>query len=163
MQTDLFWSRITRYDPRYRDAQGNYRAGDWSHVSHVGRSFHGEVLSQAEYDRVERLYGDAVRVFAAESGVAQLEICDATFGTAPSGDPLRDGEILEIDHVTVMVQSLLREEAWCRLETNSPPFAVHVLENLYLWIGSHQRCPIATDTVRASGLFVDEDFPTPLE
>lgn len=48
--------RISKYNPSYRDNNGNYNREEWTSVHDIGKQFAGKVLSVDEYLTWERTY-----------------------------------------------------------------------------------------------------------
>jgi hypothetical protein len=91
--------------------------------------------------------------------VATLTVRDAEQRDG-GATPLEGGE-LAVDDVGQLVRSMLREIAWCRLETASPDFYVHVGSDLYMYIGAEGSCDTARRQTEEAGLFVELDWPSP--
>ena len=151
-----FWWRVTRYDPARRDDRGAYRGDTWTSVSDVGAEFDGELLTLAEYERVEAAYVEAFASFAVGSDVERLEIRGLEIG-----DDLKEGAIVSLDEAREIVRRMLREEVICKLEDSHGRFALHVGFDLYMYVGSERSCLDAIARSRALGLFVEGDSPSP--
>src|SRR5215510_7191053 len=90
----MYWWRVTKYDPRYRDKSGAYLRDEWIGAAQIGEAFVDGVLTQEEYLRVEGLHAEAaVRLWKA-SGEPPLQIqaleLSTPFGLAPTTDSLDD-------------------------------------------------------------------------
>src|SRR5215831_19313867 len=90
----MYWWRVTKYDPRYRDKSGRYLRDEWIGASQIGSEFVDGVLSEGEYLRVEGLYAAAVVQFWRASGEPPLQIqaleVSSPFGLPPQTDELSD-------------------------------------------------------------------------
>ncbi|MER6345032.1 RNA-binding protein [Streptomyces sp. NPDC001595] len=159
--------RVTKYDPADRDEYGHYTG-----LEDV-TSDHGEV---------EAAYLQAVRAFAAETGVDRLSVREPEvssfvhFGVEP---PLKgfglgtllpgglagfyDGAEVSLDTGVELVRLMLRDSgAWCRLEVEGA-FAVHVGWDQYMYIGSSQPCHAALARTRELGLFPESLDESPYD
>ena len=72
----MFQYRVTKYNPRFRDATGAFTRDDWISMGDVGSVFDGRVLTPAEYLRVENAYVSAAIAFLTDAGVESLVIAD---------------------------------------------------------------------------------------
>src|SRR5215813_163012 len=154
----MFEYRITKYDPRKRDAQDRYLADEWTRYTQVGESIANHVLTMDEYLRTEKAYVDAAMNILAECGVQALVVrsLENGAGNKPVSFGLREGAPVSGDSLREALQSLLREEFWCRLEDDHGSY-VHIGWDYYLYNGSTKR-PLALASVenaRANGLFVE--------
>ncbi|MEU9110917.1 S1 RNA-binding domain-containing protein [Streptomyces sp. NPDC048483] len=134
--------RITKYDPRDRDAHGRYT---------------GPEDTDSDHGPVEAAYLTAVAAFAAESGVHHLSVREPEHAGHPVPAGFHDGAKVPLPAALELVRGMLRESGgWCRLEAEGT-FFVHVGWDQYVYVGSHAPCPEAVTRTRALGL-----FPEPL-
>lgn len=171
----MYAYRITKYDPRRRDATGAYQGADWTSWSDVGSTFAGHELTIADYLAVEDAYVATVRAFADEAGVKSLVVRDLEPGpddadrvsahalaqapVAPAAWTVHDGDDLPIQLAEHVCRLVLREALWCRL-VDASGFYVHVGHDYYMYVGTPTPCPRAIELATAAGLFV-EPFPSP--
>jgi hypothetical protein len=149
--------RVTKYDPEWRNSRGAYIKAEWTMFTDIGQAFGGVVLTNSEYERVEGAYVESAIAFLRESGITELTIGglenhkkrDLEFG---------EGSTLPLNRIGDVIRSLLREEFWCRLESNSG--FVHVGWDYYMYIGVLHPCPSAERRAKELGLYV-EDFESP--
>lgn len=153
----MFEFRVTKYDPAHRDRWGAYTRDEWTSVSDIGRAFGGQVLTEAEYQRVEDAYAAAVAAFLREAEVSSLAIGGLeNYGGVPL--PFAEGSPVGRAQVGEVVRRVLREKFWCRLE-GAGAF-IHVGYDYYMYVGVPRACPAAESLVRDLGLFV-EPFRSP--
>lgn len=153
--------RVTKYDPQVRDARGRYVAEDWTSISDVGKYFDGEEFTQATYLAVEGNYLAAIGLFARDSDVQRLRICDLELGSGVDvPEYARAGNWLSIEQSLEVAKCVLREEFWCKLELEER-FRVHFGYDYYMYIESQSPCDSAVEETRALGLFVEENFASP--
>jgi hypothetical protein len=157
--------RITRYDPALGDVAGAFVGDTWTAISDIGQTFDGATLTLVEYERTEAAYIEALAAFADDSGIDRLEIrVDPREILSVEDMPasMYPGAVIDIEEAKVLLRAILRDEAWCKLESPSEDFYVHVGNDLYMYIGSHQPCHHAGAQVMRSGLYVEADHPSPL-
>lgn len=72
---------------------------------------------------------------------------------------INNNQYLARSQISDVIRLNLREDTWCRLEYEDKMF-VHFGYDYYMYIGSDKVCNKSIDTIRESGLFV-EDFKSP--
>jgi hypothetical protein len=159
--------RVTRYDPRLRNRQGQFRHDTWSAASDIGQVFEGRVLTTEDYLTVEDAYVDAVVSFLRESGLAALSVVSLEIsednwadrdplhglGIEP-GFSIATGQVLSKKRLTDACRLTLREAIWCRLEEPGQ-FFVHFGYDYYMYIGSLHECPMSIAEAASNGLFIE--------
>ena len=149
--------RVTKYNPALRAENGAYLGDDWTAVSDIGETFDGVVLTNEEYERVERAYVMTALAFLHDCGISSLTVngLENYFESplAPS-----NGEQLSLPRIATTLSSLLREDFWCRLE--GPDAFIHVGWDYYMYIGVPHASLAAEQLASNSGLFV-EPFESP--
>jgi small subunit ribosomal protein S1 len=118
--------------------------------------FEGHKLTIDEYERVETAYVDAFVAFAEDSDVERLEV-----RSLETDDVLEEGASVSLGAAGDIVRQMLREEVICKLESPTHDFALHVGFDLYMYVGSARPCPRGTERANESGLFVEDDWPSP--
>ena len=153
----MFEFRVTKYDPAYRNAGSSYTRNEWTSVSDIGQRFDGVVLTEPEYQRVEDAYAATAVAFLQEAGVPSLAVAGLeNHATVPL--PFTEGSALGPTEVGWVVRRLLREEFWCRLESEGA--FIHVGYDYYMYVGVPMACPDAVTLARQFGLF-PEPFRSP--
>jgi hypothetical protein len=159
--------RVTKYDPRLRDAEGRYTRDEWTSYAQVGRVFGGKRLTLSAYEAVEVAYVSAVSDFAVASGVRSLRATGVECASkrAPKGLPFRvvagaDSKPFGVESLGAVARACLREEFWCRVVGVNEPFFAHFGWDYYLYLGSSLPCKEAIERARQRGLFV-EAFASP--
>lgn len=156
-----FQYKLTKYDPRYYGGPGGaYTKDEWTSISDVGKTFDGVVLSREEYERVEELYLEAVRIGLEASGVDRLRIRDfEDHGDSPA--TLEEGRWVPVPEALEICRAMLREAGfWCRLEDGDRAY-VHVGYDYYLYLGTPVEVGPLWSDLEAAGLFVEADSPSP--
>jgi hypothetical protein len=156
-----FQYKVTKYDPSYYGGPGGaYTKDEWTSISDIGESFDGVVLTQDEYERVESLYLEAVRIGAEASGVERLQVVGLELYDEP-GPGLVDEQWYAFDEAVEICRGLLRESGyWCRLE-NDDQFYVHVGYDYYMYVGANVDLRPHWAALEAAGLFIEEGYPSP--
>jgi hypothetical protein len=144
--------RVTKYDPRKRDANGWFLRDDWTAVSDVGRSFYGVVLTTSQYMLVEDAYVESVRRFLRAARLKALRIDDLeaevrSLGLqGPAEENLErllhsahEGMWVEGSDLDATVRLCLRECLWCRLN-GERGFYVHFGYDYYMYVGTEGNC-----------------------
>ena len=151
----MFQYRVTKYDPRFRDATGAFTRDDWISMGDVGSVFDGRVLTPAEYLRVENAYVSAAIAFLTDAGVESLVIADlenhGRFNT--SALTLDNGSDCDLLTCADIARLNLRSEICCRLESESA--FLHFGYDYYMYVGVLFECPAAIRHATDSGLFVE--------
>jgi hypothetical protein len=147
-----FWWRVTRYDPARRDERGWYPVDDWVEYQEIGRTFHGETLTEETYLRVEDAYVAFLTDAAAELGVDEVELRgpEGLEDEAPAPDRIAADEA-----AAELLRSVIRGNVWWRFESPDNRFAVHVGHDMYMYFGSDREPLEAFQKAEASGLFVE--------
>ena len=148
----MFQYRVTKYDPAYRNRLGHYTRDDWIYFAQVGRECGGTVLTLEEYERVESAYIDSALAFLREAGIRSLSAHSIQNPRASSSAP-QEGAILELSVLPAVMQGMLREELWCRLE--APEAFVDFGWDYYMYVGVPVPCESACELARGRGLFVE--------
>lgn len=144
--------RVTKYDPALRDETGAYTAeDDWTEFGDVGKK-----VSREEYERVEGSYLRTAVAFLEEAGLTHLQV--RGLEERGGSSTIAEGQILHPDQWRAAFRAVLRNEVWCRFETESA--FVHFGWDLYMYIGTPRPSPAASALASDLGLFV-EAFESP--
>lgn len=118
--------RVTKYDPVLRGPNGEYKGDDWTSIAQIGKSFHGVVLTELEYMRVERAYIKAALSFIRESGISALRV-EGLENRRRQLLGLNEGSVLTPEQLPDVIRRILREDFWCRLQADDGFYS--------LWLG----------------------------
>jgi hypothetical protein len=149
--------RVTKYNPAFRDAQGAYTRDEWTSSSDIGRTIDGSLLTETEYKRTEDAYVRAATEFLSESGVTSLFVAGVESSAGDDSVPT-ERQQLNLSQIGETIRRLLREEFWCRLESETS--FVHIGHDYYMYIAVKSSCPRAELLAEQLGLFV-ERFESP--
>ena len=163
--------RITKYDPKKRNSKGWFLEDTWISYGDIGRVYQEEVLTYDEYLRVETLYINAIVQFMTSLNVSHLQVKylenHGSINEDPSVDKaevmfvnaLKENDLLSLAQVKMASKLILREYFWCKLISKHTMF-VHFGYDYYMYIGSSSECKDTLQTIKESGLYV-EDFESP--
>lgn len=152
----MFCWRITKYNPVYRNNNGNYLKDEWTDYSDIGKSFEGIRLTETEYAKIENAYINAVLLLMNCSNIDALKIIDLERIDDIKG--IKNNALIYKEHISEIIRSILRNKFWCKLESDE--FYIHFGYDYYMYIGSNQPCESAIESIKKSGLFV-EIFESP--
>ncbi len=163
----MFYYRITKYNPTFRDKDGTYHKKEWTSYSDIGRVYEKQLFTLESYLKTEAAYCSAIIDFMncldlTQLRVRSLEMVDFNKNSDAYSDKvknlLNENSTIERDALLLIVPLVLREIVWFKLE--SKEMFVHFGYDYYMYIGSKSACEAAVDTVRESGLFV-ESYESP--
>ncbi|MBQ2932516.1 MAG: hypothetical protein IJE62_06735 [Clostridia bacterium] len=168
--------RITKYNPTFRDKNGNYTANDWTSISDIGKTFIGGVLSQTKYKQTEDSYVDAVKIILKEKGISKMMLCSleknddmAEFVFSAKEKDLfnriDDNFCVELNELETAVRLALREVIWCNLLSDTGDLKIEFGYDYYMYIRCNEMEEAAKQIILNSGLFVEEVIQedTPLD
>jgi hypothetical protein len=149
--------RLSRYEP----GRVYTASSTWTSMSDVGRSFDDGDLTLAEYERVEQTYLTAIGVLLAQLGNPELTVSDVQLAPAASeqAQAVREGSLVDAAAAIDICRLELREELSCRLDGDH--LYVHVGIDYYVYVGCEYLDASAVAAIEASGLFVEQDVPSP--
>lgn len=147
----MFEYRVTKYNPAVRKDGCQYT--EWTSFSDVGAIFDGTVLTQAAYEKVESAYISAAIAFLQEAKVGSLSIRGLEYrkDEEPS---YTDGDSISPMDIGAIMTKVLREELWCRLDSDRG--FIHFGWDYYMYVGVPSPCPKAQALATNAGLFVEE-------
>lgn len=159
--------RITKYNPIYRNSNGEYAKEEWISSSQIGEVFDGKVFTLNDYLQVERAYIHTVLGFMKESEVHSLRMILLEKNNELSEDEsselfeesfkevtLKEDLLVSEKDIPVVCRMILREYIYCQFISRD--FFVHFGYDYYMYIGSKQLCGEGIDFARRYGLFVEE-------
>ena len=73
----MYYFRVTKYNPIYRDENGFYKKNEWISVGDIGQCYDGEILTAENYQNIENAYVNAIL-----SAVYELKV--KSFNNMPS-------------------------------------------------------------------------------
>ena len=160
----MYYYRITKYNPNFRDEKGRYVKNDWSCFSDVGKTFEDGALTLDGYESVEVLYIEAILSFVKCMNIPYLECKDVEKDDeieAVSKDEsfvykqVKNNSKVNLKNLPVLLKLILRNYLWCRLVYGEQMF-VHFGYDYYMYVGVAEGCEKVIKQIEASGLFVEE-------
>jgi hypothetical protein len=173
----MFSYRITKYDPKFRDAKGIYHKNEWISFSDIDSIFEGVKLTADKYIQVENIYISAIHSFMNALNLEFLNVSrlekdrysltqlDTKYPELDSEqitktiEAIQNGNSLAGNNLNNFCKLCLRSKAWGVLEHNSKMF-VHFGRDYYMYIGVSEDLESVIEQVKATGLFV-ENFKSP--
>ncbi len=143
--------RVTKYNPKHRNKNGNYEKEEWTDFSDVGKS-----VTKKDYELIEKTYIRAAHEFMEFAHVSDLKVTDLESYNGLA--KFKDGQIIPLESIETIIRPILRHQIWCRL-TNENGF-VHFGYDYYMYIGVIAFNKGTISKIEALGLFV-EKFKSP--
>lgn len=167
--------RITKYNPQYRNQFGFYTQDEWTSISDIGTIYKNKKLTFEDYCQVESSYNKAV--------ITIMDFCDVDFlyinqlekntvnplNNFYFSNPLpkiyanlHEGQKIYKEEIKQVMQLVLREFLWCKLENEN--MFVHFGWDYYMYIGSSiELSKLVIEQIEKSGLYVEEFYSPYLE
>ncbi|WKA56531.1 hypothetical protein [Planococcus shixiaomingii] len=149
--------RVTKYNPKNRDANGYYTLVDeWTSISDVGKSYQGQIFTMEQYLATEEKYIQAVEVLMQKNGVNKLKVVGLENHTHETELNLSDGKTIPRNLVKQLVKMVLREKVWGRLVVKNQ-FEIHFGYDYYMcFVGESLTDDIIEELQKIDGLYVEE-------
>lgn len=144
---------VIKYNPAH-----DYPVDEWILFSQVGQIVGGKRLTMDEYLRTENAYIESGLQFLSEAGVGTLiatAVEDPHGALATLG--VSEGSPLDHARIPPVMRENLRDNAWCRLESDNA--FIKFGYDCYMYIGVPIPCEAALAFAQDNGLFV-EDWPS---
>jgi len=149
--------RVTKYNPKFRNALGPYKPVEWTFFAQVGKRVGGRVLTMAQYLRTEAKYLQVLEAMLREADIRELE---ARGFRAKSRRPARvRARTVTVSQAIRLARLALRERLDGILVVPWRAY-VHFGWDYYLYVGLSRPTPEALGVARSLGLFV-ERCPSP--
>ncbi|WKA60313.1 hypothetical protein QWY16_09480 [Planococcus shenhongbingii] len=153
--------RVTKYDPKNRDANGHYILVDeWTSISDVGRSYEGQVFTMEQYRTIEEKYIQAVEVLIRKTGTTHLKLLSLENHSNETDLDLAEGKTIPRRLVKEVVRMILQEKVWSKLVAKNQ-FEIHFGYDYYMYfIGESLTDEVIEEFRKIDGLYVEE-VPSP--
>jgi len=150
--------RVTKYDPKLRNALGHYQPVEWTFFAQVGKRVGGRVLTMAQYLRTEAKYLQVLEAMLREADIHELE-ARGFRAKPPRPGRGRARKTVTVSQAIGLARLALRERLDGMLVV---PWraCVHFGWDYYLYVGLSRPTPEALGVARSLGLFV-ERCPSP--
>lgn len=165
-------SRITKYNPKYRDDNGVYIKNEWTSITDIGKSFDNVKLDLKKYLETENAYWNTVATLLKSCNIEKLIITDLEIHKDRIKDiptelqedseinivKSKNGNSYSVENIEIILRLALRELLWCKLVGESETY-LHFGYDYYLYFGS-DRLPDLETYVSESIIYV-EPFKSP--
>lgn len=159
----MFWLRITKYNPQFRNEKGPYMKDEWTSYSEIGNAFDGKIVTFQDYIKIEDAYVYAVTSFMHCLHISELKVVDLEhkfnrFDKNYSEQMIKTLKALKSNQIISgsiadIIRLILRENTWCKLEGIG--LAVDFGHEYYMYIGSEKKCEDQIKAIEKKGLFVE--------
>lgn len=159
--------RISKYNPKYRDAKGCYCNVEWNYYSDIGTFYNGELFTLDNYIDIENKYINAIISIMNKMGIkamtiTRLERHNDSFDTNTSEEmialnaELKENCLISILKIPALCKLILREYIWAKLTSHE--MFVHFSDEYYMYIGINDECSEELKKIEESGLFVEQHY-----
>ena len=143
--------RISKYNPKYRE-NGIFLKNEWTSFNDIGKAYDGKVLCYSEYEQIEKRYLSLIQKLCILLNTSQMQIADLedpfSICTYVNGSTLNS-----IDDIAKVAKGCLREQYWCRLNSDRLSFLFGY--DFYLYVCSPLDYQHMEDLVLNTGLFIE--------
>lgn len=159
--------RITKYNPDFRNENGEYMLDEWTSFSDIGKKFHDDVFVEQEYYETEANYIQAINYILDEKNVfqmrvIQLEKYDNNFDISLSSseqkvkEGLKNNSIVGREEIDILSKMILRELLWATLQSFDGLMTVEFGYDYYMYVICEVISENSKKKIRDKGLFVEE-------
>jgi len=166
----MYYWRVTKYNPFYRDNQGRYKREEWTSIADIGKFYRGEELTIEEYQVIENAYVEAVILAMGELEIKSLKVKELEIRDYVVYDGISDfkskhfyeivqaSKDVSIENIPYLVKLILREILWAKLESDD--LFVHFGYDYYMYFVARKELKKSAKIISENGLFV-ENFKSP--
>ncbi|MDR0608584.1 MAG: hypothetical protein LBG58_00555 [Planctomycetaceae bacterium] len=166
--------RITKYDPKYRDANGFFTKKEWIAISDIGKVYDGKIFTTLDYFQVEDVYCETVRLLLLHLKIKSMNIlqCSARkmisdFFTATQyysiteefNDSLISGKKCTWQDMNILIRACLRGNFSCFFRGSKGTY-LHFGYDYYMYFGSQIDLDL-NKIAFPEKIFIEENFPSP--
>lgn len=157
--------RITKYNPQFRNKQGEYKNEEWTSVYDIGKKFEGVQFRFDEYKHFEDAYIQAIFTIMDINIIENFTIKELEkYDFNPYPDfatniekhykNFRNNQIILKDELPIFLRLILREIIWCKLSNKR--MVVHFGYDYYTYIGSAKSINHKLKEIMGLGLYVEQ-------
>jgi len=160
--------RITKYNPKYRDANGAYMHNEWTSYTDVGSIYGEKILTIGDYVAIENAYIYAIERFARFLNIDHFLLTDLERYSKPNKDDvsniscslikvyedIHNNSDIDICTSLCIARLCLREYIWCKLKSDK--MFVHFGYDYYMYIGISKSADTLIEDIESEGLFVEK-------
>lgn len=168
----MYFYRITKYNPKFRDSQDIYLREEWTSFYDVNNYYGKEKFTIEEYLETEKSYIEAIFMIMSLNEVKCLEVKELE-SYFTEKEILKDDSYLEdedievfrkvnnnkliyISNIKSLIKLILRNHLWCKLDNSNRMF-IHFGHEYYMYIGSLISIKDIIEKINKSGLYVEEE------
>ncbi|MFP4355263.1 MAG: hypothetical protein ACLFUJ_09080 [Phycisphaerae bacterium] len=170
--------RVTKYNPAFRDDNGEYLAHDWTYCSDIGKVFSGASLTANDYLEIEHKYVHTLCSILTAYGIKAMRISElhndvsGPYDLLLAGVPecltessremlenvwerseMCNGQTLEKSLFRDVFRLCLREVLWMKLESTTGGY-VHFGYDYYVYVGVDAK-PTLWSIEVPDGIFIE--------
>ena len=150
-----FEYRITKYNPKFRNAKGHYIPDEWTYFDQVGTRIAGRVLTMKEYLQTESAYLKVLEAILTEADISQLKI-RLHYGIVPKRlAHWKRRKKITVPLAVKLARLALREKLGGTL-TSPYRFRLNFGWDYYMNVGLSRPTPKAFIVASKLGLFVEQ-------
>lgn len=138
--------RITKYNPKYRSADGGYLPDEWTSISDIGRTYEGVYFTESQYFITENKYIDAILNFLEAYNIRNLMIESYSHPLVSKKllknkygkyfiSRIKNNNKICIEDIILVSRLCLRENIWCKLTGGNNTY-IHFGDDFYMFIGT---------------------------
>ncbi|EOA3012160.1 hypothetical protein ACX35G_000976 [Enterococcus faecalis] len=168
----MFYYRISKYNPKYRDESGHYTLQDWTSFYDIGKVFLGRKLTVEEYNTIENLYIEVVVLSMKETKqefltvkalekIAEENMAEMDSDCQAFYQNIHDGDKLSLEEIPVFMKLQLRELLWAKLSSKN--LNVHFGYDYYMYIISSKKLSSVVESFYKRGIYIEENIHSPYE
>jgi hypothetical protein len=151
----MYSYRITKYDPKKRDENGFYTdSKEWTSFSAIPN----DRTSYESYLKVENMYKNTIQLLLESYQINEMTIKELEVYSDPVPLSIKEGESFGGEHLTTIIELVLREQMWCKLEHQL--LKIHFGYDYYMYVVMANNSRELLNEISEIGLFVEE-YPSP--
>ena len=169
----MHFYRISKYNPKNRNINGNYKPVDWTSFSDIGKIFLEKKLTFQEYKRVEDLYIEFILLAMMETNTVYLEVNDLEKYGSKSDilnlssksrilyEKFDNNLLVDVDSIPILLQLQLRDLIWIKLSSEN--LKIHFGYDYYMYIISKEKISFASEIAFKNTFYIEEGVKSPYE
>lgn len=155
--------RVTKYNPLFRDANGNYLVEEWSSFGDVGNDFNGINFTIEEYLQIEQKYIDSIIVILNASDCSGVVIRNIEKHSSEGllnnllvmYETLNEEKLIDLINLPDLIKLILRENIWCELYCYANyNIVIRFGYDFYMYVNGIDKDSPIWKEVNKTGLFV---------
>ncbi len=158
----MYTYRITKYNPKFRNAKGSYLRDVWTQFSDIGEKFNGKTLTKKEYIKVENAYVVTLQSFLDESGILSMKAIrvENSKNIKYKGQLIKKNKVYKVEDLGELFRLILDGKFWCKFKNKDGSY-VDFGWDFYTYIGIPKYCKKSIELAKKQKLYV-EKFPEPI-